>query len=138
MFGQLLLGLNLVACGFLLWHGGKEERFAVAMLIAATVAEFVFGRVVIGTWPVALAMINLGLFLGFWWLAERFDRWWQFFAAVFQLISVFGYAAPLMASNLRAWTLASIQVGIWALISLLLIIGAWEAWADRTYRSEIS
>lgn len=135
MFGLVLIASNTVACALLLWQGEKVEWKAVAMIVAATVCEALLGRWLIGTWSIGLAMTNLALFLGLWWLTERHDRWWTFLAASVQLVILASHLVPLISSGFRRWTLMTIQAGLWTTVSILLFLGVVEAWLARQYQA---
>jgi hypothetical protein len=134
LFNQILLLLNLIAVGLLLWQGDVEDRLGVGLIVLATLSEILTARVLIGTWPVGLVATNVVLFLGLWWLCERYDRWWLFGVASVELIILVTHFIPLFASDLSFWTLTTVRLVLWSVVSLILFIGALEARAARQYR----
>lgn len=136
LFGLALIAFNLIACGLLLWQGEVEERLGVALIALATLSEIVFGQILIGTWPVGLMLTNVALFAGLWVLTELYDRWWLFVTASVELVILITHLIPLVSSDLAFWTLTTIRLGLWSLISLVLFVGALEAGLARQYRLE--
>lgn len=135
MIGLILFVANLAAFALLIWRGGWAERLGVALLLIVIISEPLLVGVQIGYWRVGLLGVNLALFFGLWALSERFDRWWLVLVAGFQLIIVVSHLVPLVNDRLYTVALIGIRMGVWALISITLFIGAWEAWAaDRLAR----
>ncbi|MNN97095.1 hypothetical protein D3C81_2161920 [compost metagenome] len=64
----------------------------------------------------------------------RSTRWWLVLAAALQLLVVCTHLLPFLSSQLTAWTGVTVRLALWALISLTIFGGAWEAMADRRFR----
>lgn len=136
VWNVILLAANAIALGLLLWRGDWPERIG-AVLIAGTIAAEPFAQGLhVGTWRLGLLLVNLGLFAGLAVLSEWWDRWWTIFAAVFQLILVLTFLMPVMTSEFSNHTGVVIRLCLWAVISLILFAGAWEAWAARRFARE--
>lgn len=132
----VLLAANLIAALLLVWKGGRPERIAAVLILALLVLEPLAYPVRINAWRVGGGLVNLVFFLGLVWLAERWDRWWLVFVAAFQLLLIVTFLMPLMTDEFSVRTGIAIRLGLWAVISLLLFFGAWEAWADRRFVRE--
>lgn len=136
MVGLGLTLANALAFALLLWQGDRQDRIAAALLAVIVVGEAPLATIEIGTWPVAVAGLNLLLFLGLWRASEQSDRWWIFLAGAIQLLIVCTHLMPLMSADYLKWTLATVRLGLWSVISILMFGGAWEARADRRFRLE--
>jgi len=136
LFSLALMVLNAVACLLLFWRGGVEDRLGAGLIIIATVAELVAAPLRNGAWAYGAAGVNLLLFLGLWYLSERYDRWWQFLSAVLQLAILGAHLIPVFSPVIREWTLVTIRLSLWSGVSLLLFLGVWEAASDRRFRRE--
>lgn len=136
MIGGLLLVFNLVALGAVAWRGDRCERITVAVILAAILVEPFLQPIQISTWRIGVAVGNVALFLALWLLAERAERWWLVFAASIQLLIVATHLIPLTTDQSYTWSGVSLRLGLWSVLSLILFVGAWEAWAARKYAQE--
>jgi hypothetical protein len=130
-----IYAFNLLAFAFLLWRGRCADRIAVAAFALAIVAEPLVGALTVGSWRAGTSGLNLVLFVIVWWLAERADRWWLVFVASAQFVIVATHAMPLLSENAILWSGIALRNGLYVLISLLFLVGAFEAWADRRIRT---
>ena len=89
-----------------------------------------------GSWRAGSASLDLLLFLGLWWAAERTDRWWLVLVAGFQLLAVATHLIPLVQPGFMYWTGTTIRLVIWGLISISFFIGAWEVRAAARFARE--
>lgn len=137
MLSLTLLAANLVALALILRSGDVWERIAAVLLIAAIFATPLVQDIHLGNSRVAVAAVDVALFLGLWFLSERADRWWLTAAAGFQLISVGTFMIPwIMPDTFLVWTGVTIRLLAWGLVSITLILGAWESWAARGFAQE--
>lgn len=131
-----ILAANLAALVLLVWRGERPERIAALMIVALLVLEPLLDPLRINAWRVGGGLVNLALFAGFVWLAERWDRWWVVLAASVQLLLVLTFLMPLMTDEFSVRTGIALRLGLWAVISIILFIGAWEAWAAQRFARE--
>ena len=137
MLSLTLLAANLVALALILRTGDGWERAAVLLVTAAIFATPLVEHIHLGNSRVGVAAVDIGLFIGLWLLAERGDRWWLTAAAGFQLISVGTFAIPwIIPDTFLVWTGVTIRLLVWGLISIILLVGAWESWAARRFARE--
>lgn len=134
MIGYILWSLNIAGLAFLVWRGGRVERYAAALLATYILVEPLVLPLQLSTWRIGLAGLNLALFAGLWRLSVRSHRWWLVLAAALQLLVVCTHLLPFLSSQLTAWTGVTVRLALWALISLTIFGGAWEAMADRRFR----
>lgn len=136
VWNVILLAANVIALGLFLWRGQWPERIGAGLIAAAVVAEHFAQGLVVGTWRLGLLLVNLGLFSGLVYLSERWDRWWTVLAGAFQLVLVLTFLMPVMTSEFSNHTGVAIRLCLWAVISLILLAGAWEAQAARRFALE--
>lgn len=136
MLATAIYAFNLVAFALLLWRGRCADRIAVAAFAVAIVAEPLVGALTAGSWRAGTSVLNLALFVIVWWLAERADRWWLVLVASAQFVIVATHAMPLLSQNAFVWSGIALRNGLYVLISLLFLVGAFEVWADRRIRLE--
>lgn len=136
MIGWAFLFCTLVGLGVLLRFGERCDRIAVGMVVIYLVAVPFLEAFKIDNWRVGVSIAEVGLFLGFWFLAERTSRGWLTAAAGFQLISVLSFLPPLTNSDLMVWTGVAARYGSWGLVTLTFFAGALEAWGQRRLRLE--
>ena len=133
----ILLAANLVALALIFRTGDVWERLAVILVTAAIFVTPLVEHFHLGNARVAVAAVDVILFLGLWFLAERAERWWLTAAAGFQLISVGTFAIPwIIPDTFLVWTGVTIRLLAWGLISITLFVGAWESWAARRFARE--
>lgn len=132
-----LLTANLIALALLLRFGGGEDRLGAAVFAAALIITPLVDHILLGSWKAGAASVDAFMLIGFWILAERYDRWWLAMAAGFQLIAVITFIIPwLQPGAYFIWTGVTLRIGVWLLLSFTLFIGAWEAWAARRFAKE--
>lgn len=135
-FSTLLLAANLVAFLLMGVKGGAPERWAVALVLLSFLLTPLVQGVVVGSWRVGVAGVNLALFLALWTLAERWGRWWLIAVAGFQLIILLTHFLPLMTVTHLVNTGVLARKIFWVGISIFFFFAAWEGWAARRYRLE--
>lgn len=126
---QLLLILLLPLAAALGWfRGGRPERAAVAVILAAwaiglALADWRLGRSAVGP-----ALSDLGLLSALAWLALRHDRWWLLVATAAQSLAVAAHAALALQPDLTdSENLAALSV--FRLLCLLALSGGvLERW----------
>ncbi|MFT4954856.1 MAG: hypothetical protein ACI8U3_001230 [Brevundimonas sp.] len=133
----VLLPANLIAIALLLRFGAREDRLGAALFAGALIVTPLVDHVVLGSWKAGAACVDALMLIGFWVLAERYDRWWLVMAAGFQLIAVITFVIPWFQPGAYfVWTGVTLRIGVWLLLSVTLLIGAWEAWAARRFARE--
>lgn len=131
-----LLAANVLALLLLLLRGERPERIAAVLVIAILVIEPLAYPLRINAWRVGGLLVNLGLFVGLAWLAERWDRWWLIFVGGLQLLLTMTFLMPLMTDEFSVRTGIALRLGIWGAISLIFFVGVWEASAARRFAQE--
>src|SRR5690606_25160939 len=61
--------------------------------------------------------------------ALRVDRWWQIAATGAQAWACLTHIVPLAMVDVYVWSTVTIRIWLWAVVSFLLLAGAWETWA---------
>lgn len=132
-----LLPANLIALALLLRYGGTEDRLGAVVFAGALIITPFVDHVLWGSWKAGAAGVDVLMLIGFWILAERYDRWWLVMAAGFQLIAVITFVIPWFQPGAYfVWTGVTLRIGVWLLLSITLFIGAWEAWAAQRFARE--
>lgn len=116
--------------------GGAPERWVVALVLLSFLLTPLVQGVVVGSWRVGVAGVNLALFLALWTLAERWGRWWLIAVAGFQLVILLTHFLPLMTVTHLVNTGVLARKIFWVGISIFFFFAAWEGWAARRYRLE--
>lgn len=139
MISAVILAATLLALALLWWFGGRGERWAVAAVGVYLVAVPMVAPIEIQNWRVGVAGAETVLFLVFWFLAERTNRWWLTAAAGFQLISVLTFVVSAFGGDYLVLTGFAARMAAWVLVTFTFVFGAWEAWAaERLKKMESS
>ncbi|MCA3698952.1 MAG: hypothetical protein IOB84_04060 [Brevundimonas sp.] len=135
MIQLLVLAVSLIVAAVVLRVGGRDERLAIALLAALSVlTPLVDGLEADGTrWGVAL--VDVAAFLGLTAIALGRRRWWPIPLAGCQLVVVLTHAAGLGGDH-WTWTAVTVRLIAWAVILLILIFAAYEAYIVRRYGLE--
>lgn len=124
-----LLVVNSIAAATIMWFGQREERVIILVAIAYVclpplVHDYQFNTFRYGVF--ALEVVWMFVLL---WGALRLDRWWPLVAASAQLLALLSHILPLLFFKVYLWSAVTVRLGLWAVVSLILLMGAWEAWA---------
>jgi hypothetical protein len=131
-----MLSANLIGLVLILWRGEWIDRaatLAFATVVALTGVLQLLNMPGLLGWTAALDVM---LFAVLWALAERGERWWIVALAGFQFIAVIAYVAPFFAWDRLKWAVVTVNWAIWALDSLCVFVGVWEASASRRFARE--
>ena len=132
-----LYAANALGLAAIVRLGGKEDRIAALLFVVAIAVTPWADGILLGNWRLGAALVDLALLLGFWILAERYERWWLVMATGFQLIAVITFLVPwLMPGAYFMWTGVTIRLAVWVLLSVTFFVGAWESWAARRFAKE--
>ena len=136
MSAFILIAANLIAAALLLRYGAAVERWCVLLVAAYMAANPIAELWHFGDWRAGTAVLELLLFAGFWFLAERGRRWWLVAAAGSQLVVALTHIIPLIAPDYFLWTQVTVRLIVWIVISLTFFAGVLEASADRRFAQE--
>jgi len=131
-----MLSANLIGLALILWRGEWIDRAATFALIGAVAATTVLQMLHVPGMMVWAALLDVALFLTFWALAERGERWWIVALAGFQFIAVIAYLAPFFAWERLQWAVVTVNWAVWLLDSLCVFFGVWEASYARRFARE--
>lgn len=132
----VIIGITLLGVLALWRYGAWEERLVGAMVIVLLVLVRLVEPLQVGTWRAGVAGLELTFLIAILALVYLRDRWWLTALAGFQLISVLTHVAILVAPHHLVWTAVTVRLGVWLLICVTFLAGAWEAWADRRHARE--
>jgi hypothetical protein len=135
-FHIVMLSANLLGLGLILWRGEWVDRAATLALVAVVAATSVLQLLHVPGLMVWVAVLDVLLFFTLWALAERGERWWIVALAGFQFIAVVAYLAPFFAWKRLEWAVISVNWAVWALDSLCVFFGVWEASYARRFARE--
>jgi hypothetical protein len=118
-------GLLLLACLYAIVRGGKPERYAALMYVAAFIASALsaqFGSELYRSinWGIVAVDVTLAVSLGA--LALHANRYWTLWASSIQIVAILAHLAKMMVPEIAA-TAYEITLLVWsyAAIPLLLI-----------------
>jgi signal transduction histidine kinase len=135
-FHILLLSANLLGLGLILWRGEWIDRAATLALVSVVAVTSLLQLLHVPGLMIWAAVLDILLFFTFWALAERGGRWWIVALAGFQFIAVVAYLAPFFAWERLEWAVVSVNWAVWALDSLCVFFGVWEASYARRFARE--
>ena len=95
---MLFYALLLANCGYALVSGGKPERLAAAMLLAATILSKLFALEVFGhfrSFEFDVFWVDVALLLGLTALALNTDRYWPIWMTVLHAYTVIAHLGAL-------------------------------------------
>lgn len=129
MISWLLFATNIVAA-FLMLRFGKREEKAVIWVATAYIAlpPLVYG-LQIGTFRYGVFALEMVLLYTLLVTALRIDRWWSIAATGAQALACLTHIVPLAMVDVYVWSTVTIRIWLWAVVSFLLLAGAWETWA---------
>ena len=131
MISIALAGLNLCAAFVFLCFGTKVERAIVAAIIAYISLPPLIYTFQIDTFRYGIFVLELALLSVFVVGGVRADRWWLILATGTQVIVCLTHIVGIKASIFYEWSAITLRLGLWALITLILLLGAWETWSRR-------
>ncbi len=123
--------LLALCCSFAIAAGGRSGKIGAAMLIAATIATWLFEMT--SSWSqthIPVMVIDILLLCGLYLLALRSDSFWPLWATGFHLLTVAGHFASIIMPDFRLgiyWRFS----GIWALLVLMAMVVGVSF--DRTF-----
>ena len=135
-FHIVMLVANLIGLGLILWRGEWIDRAATLALVAVVVLTGVLQLLHVPGLMIWIALLDVALFVTFWALAERGERWWIVALAGFQFIAVVAYVAPFFAWERLHWAVVTVNWAVWVLDSLCVFVGVWEASFARRFARE--
>lgn len=121
------VGLSVLAALALLIFGRRPERAAGLAVLLYLLATPAMQSIAIEGWRLGIAVLELALFLCFWLMAERWNRWWLTAAAGFQLILVLSFVVVLIIPDTYVWSGVVARYAAWCLVLVSMIGGLWEA-----------
>lgn len=130
-----MLLANLIGLGLILLRGEWIDRAAALALVMVVAMTSILQLLNVPGVLIWAACLDVVLFGVLWTLAERGGRWWIVAMAGFQLIAVIAYATPLAWGRLQ-WALVTVNWSVWALNSLCVFFGVWEASLARRFARE--
>lgn len=129
MFAIVLASMNILAGSLLLAFGKPEERTAVFATIAyVALPPLVYG-LQIGTFRYGVFTLEVMLLGVFIYAGFKTDRWWPLWAAGAQLLTCLTHFVAINTSVFQVWGAVTVRLGLWAVVSIILLLGAWEAWS---------
>jgi hypothetical protein len=115
--------LVLISCGHATIFGGKDGRWAAALIIAASVLTIIAARMG-GNWgdlELARMVVDLGLLLGLYVLMVISRRYWPIWMTGFHLIAVITHLSIMIAPGFTPQIYRALQ-SFWAIPVLLALL----------------
>lgn len=112
------------------WRGGRDERLAVTISLAASLASLAImlpEDVDYRDLQPLVALIDIAVLGAFTWIALRSDRFWPMWIAGLQLTSTIGHLLKLLKPDMVSLAYGA-SLALWSYaILLILAIGTWRA-----------
>ena len=83
----------LMVCAVALWRGGRDERLAAGIMLAAWALSMLVDRTGFAEMEWGIMGIDIAALAGFTWIALRSPRYWPLFAAGFHLLAIVTHVA---------------------------------------------
>jgi len=128
-FSLALLLANVLAACVLFRFGHREERVIIVTAIAYVLLPPFVYQFQFATFRYGVFGLELVWMVALLWAAMKLDRWWPLLAASAQLLSCLSHLLPLLIFEVYLWSSVTVRLGLWAVVSLILLIGSWETWA---------
>ena len=123
----LYIVVMVASCLFAIKHGGRAERYGVAIVIVASFLTLVVEQPTFFDWRYArggLLAVDVGVLIAIFTLAQRSDRFWPIWATAFHLIAVTTHLVIAWQPHLVLQAYAIAQ-GFWAYpVMVSMAIGA--------------
>lgn len=129
MIVLVVLGINALTAAALYKVGGREERAIVLTAIAYVCLPPLVHGFQIGTFRYGVFGLEVLWLVVLVWGVIRLERWWPILASGAQLLSCMSHILPLFWADIYVWSTVTVRFALWALISLILLMGTWETWA---------
>ena len=121
--------LLIVVCAYAFMQGHGDERFAATICIVATVATRLMVSPLTSRYSSVEAgvfAVDLGVLVGFTFIALRSDRFWPLWAAGLQLTTILAHALKAVDFALVPQIYAA-AARFWVYpIFLIIVIGTWR------------
>lgn len=124
-----LLIANALAAVALMLFGRKEERVIVLVAIAYVCLPPLVHQYQFNTFRYGVFVLEVVWMCVLIWGSLRVDRWWPLVAASIQFLALLSHILPFFFFKIYLWSAVTVRLGLWAVVSLILLMGAWEAWA---------
>lgn len=124
-----LLVANLIAAATILWFGRREERVIILVAIAYVCLPPLVYDYQFNTFRYGVFLLEVVWMCVLLWGSLRLDRWWPLVAASAQLLALLSHILPFLFFKVYLWSAVTVRLGLWAVVSFVLLLGAWEAWA---------
>lgn len=130
---QLLGLIAIIASVVIAWKwGGRDERFAAGIFLAATIASRIADQGNFAHIQSTVFIIDFALFAALLILALRSDRFWPMWAAAFQAVGTMVHIASMTETGDFAWAYA-VGLIFWSYpVVFALMAGTW---LEGRYRS---
>jgi len=121
--------LLLLSCGYALWRGGKYERIAALVFIAATLLSLL-GHVLLRIYYTKIQtsdlVVDSAVLLAMVAIAFLSDRFWPLWAAGLQLVDNMSHAMKAIDADLVPQVYGAAE-RFWSYpMLLILLVGAWR------------
>ena len=113
-------GFLLSVCLFAVVRGGRPERLGALINLLASVASSAARLLTVASWApaqIVILGIDLGVVVGFYWLATRTVRFWPLWALGFAIADIFISLAGAFLPNVMLLAYAT-GMGVYAYLAL--------------------
>ena len=128
----LVWALTVMAvCGIAMLRGGRYERLAAGVMLAAWALTMVVYRAGFRETEWGILVVDLAALAAFVWIALNSSRYWPLLAAGFHLLAIVTHLARTVDQQVGAWAYLTAEI-LWGyLLAFAIGYGAWTARAAQ-------
>lgn len=127
---------NTIAGILILLHGTKEERTVVIVGVSYVLLPPLIFSYTVGAFRYGIFGLEIALLIALGYAALKNDRWWLIVASGAQLLTCLTHIVSFHDDLIYTWSAVTVRMGLWIVVSLFLLLGAWETWAHRALNSK--
>jgi len=127
-FVLLYLVAGLAGLSLAWLKGGHPERLGAVLWLIGWLLALLVNDLRVGDLRWAVALVDLGAFAAFLWVALRFERWWPLGVSACMVLILVVHLSVILIPEMTPLGEASAQLGLGLVTVLILAAGALERW----------
>ena len=126
----------LGVCALALWRGGRFERLAAGVMLAAWAVSMLVDKTGFDEPEWGVMTVDLAALAVFVWIALKSDRFWPIFAAAFHLLSIVTHLARTVDSTVLRYAYMTAEI-LWGyFLAFAIAYGALTSASERFHPSD--